>query len=83
MKSNKPLTELSLAELLEKKKKSKAAALGLGIVMLIANIISISLAIKNNNFALIGVAIGSSLTLLPLVMSLKQIDEEIKKREQQ
>jgi hypothetical protein len=80
MKANSKLSELTLEELMKKKKQSKSAAIGLGIVMVIACIILITLAIKNSSYALIGVAIGSSISFLPMWIALNQIDEEIKSR---
>ncbi|MBB6005281.1 hypothetical protein [Arcicella rosea] len=80
MKENNKLADLTLEELLVKQKKAKAAVIGLGIVMAIALIILIYLALKNKNYALLGVAGGSAITLLPSFIALKQIETEIKSR---
>jgi hypothetical protein len=80
MEENNKLKELTLEELQTKYKKSKSAIIGLGIVMIIAIITLIYLAIRNENYALIAVAIGSSITFLPSLMVLKQIEAEIKSR---
>lgn len=80
MKENNKLAELTLEELLIKQKKAKAAVIGLGIVMAIALITLIYLALKNKNYALLGVAGGSAITLLPSFIALKQIETEIKSR---
>jgi O-antigen/teichoic acid export membrane protein len=81
MKENKKLTDLSLEELHAKKKTLKGATIGLGIVMLIACATLIYLGIKNKNYSLITVAICCSITLLPSISSISQINTEIKKRE--
>jgi hypothetical protein len=79
MKANK-LSELTLEELIKKKKETKAAAIGLGIVQFIASALLISIAIKGSNYAFIGVAFGCLLFFLPILISIKQIDQEIKSR---
>lgn len=79
MKQNK-LSELTLEELQEKEKKMKGAVIGLGIVMAMACFALFYLAVKNRNYSLITVGIGSSITLLPTFMALNQISNEIKSR---
>lgn len=83
MKENDKLKELTLEELQTKYKKSKDAVIGLGIVILIAVMTLIYLAVRNKNYALIAVAIGSSITFLPSIVVLKQIETEIKSRNSQ
>ena len=56
--------------------------MGFGIVVIIACIILIAVAVKSKNYALIAVASGSFITLLPITTRLGQIDKEIKTREQ-
>lgn len=80
MKENNKLAELTLEELLIKQKKAKGAVIGLGIVMAIALATLIYLATKSKNYALLAVAGGSGLTLLPSIIALKQIETEIKSR---
>lgn len=80
MDKNKKLNQYTLEELHMQQKKLKSVIIGLGIVMLLACIILIYLAFKNDNYALIVVAVGSSITLLPSFIALKQIDTEIKSR---
>ena len=80
MKENNKLSELTLEELYIKKKKLTGAAIGIGIVMLIACITLIYLAIKNKNYALIGVALGCGMTFFPMFISLTQLNTEIKSR---
>lgn len=82
MTKNKKLSELTLNELNTEKKKTKGILTGIGIVMIIACIILIVVAIKSKNYALIAVASGSFITLLPIMTRLGQIDKEIKTREQ-
>ncbi|CAM3962358.1 Redox-active disulfide protein 2 [Flavobacterium branchiophilum] len=82
MTKNKKLTELTLNELNTEKKKVKGILTGLGIVMIIACVILIACAVKSKNYALIAVASGSFITLLPIMTRLGQIEKEIKNREQ-
>ena len=82
MTKKKKLSELTLNELYTEKKKIKGILMGFGIVMIIACIILIAVAVKSKNYALIAVASGSFITLLPITTRLGQIDKEIKTREQ-
>lgn len=79
MKANK-LSELSIEELESKKKTILNATIGIGCVMLIACCALFYFAITSKNFALIAVAIGSSMTLMPSFISIGQINNEIKSR---
>ncbi|WP_159474077.1 hypothetical protein [Chryseobacterium sp. 18068] len=79
MKANK-LSELSIEELESKKKTILNATIGIGSVMLIACCAIFYFAITSKNFALIAVAIGSSMTLMPSFISIGQINNEIKSR---
>lgn len=81
MVKNKNLSELTLNELYAEKRKSKSVLTGLGIVMLILCAILVFAAVKSKNYALIAVACGSFITLLPMTTRLTQIDAEIKNRE--
>lgn len=80
MKENNKLAALTKEELQTKYKKSKGVVLGLGIVMLFASITLIYVAITTENYAFIAVAIGSSMSFLPMVIEFKQIEKEIKSR---
>ena len=80
MKENNKLTALTTEELQTKYKKSKGVVLGLGIVMLFASITLIYVAITTKNYAFIAVAIGSSMSFLPMIIEFKQIEKEIKSR---
>ncbi len=77
----KKLSELTIEELLTEKKKSKNLLTGFGIVMLILCAILVFAAVKSKNYALIAVACGSFITLLPMTTRLGQVDAEIKNRE--
>lgn len=79
MKPNK-LSDLSLEKLESKKKTVQSLAIGLGIVILIASSILFYFAIASKNFALIAVAIGSLMSLMPILISIGQINTEIKSR---
>lgn len=79
MKTNK-LSDLSIEQLESKKKTVQSLAIGLGIVMLIACFVLFYVAIISKNFALIAVAIGSLMSLMPVLISIGQINAEIKSR---
>ena len=74
------LSDLSLTELLAKKKKLQSAIIGLGIVMFIACSTLIYLAILNKNYSLITVAIACSITMLPSIIVMNNLIKEIKSR---
>lgn len=80
MKKGTSLSELTLAELKTKKKGIQSATIGLGIVMLISFFVLLYLAITSKKPALMAIGGCFSITLLPVLISLKQINEEIKKR---
>lgn len=82
MTKKKKLQELSLEELYLEKKKRKEMLTVLGITMLIICFALVGLAIKSGNYALIAVACGSFITLLPSFTYLSQLETEIKTREQ-
>lgn len=80
MKATKKLSELRLEELIEKKKKLQGIVIGLGIVMFITSIGIIYFAVKNNNYTSMVIVISCFVTLLPNVVSLSQLNAEIKSR---
>lgn len=82
MKKTDDLGNLSVEELIEKKKKLKSIYTGLAIPMVIACLALLYLSIKNKNYALIGVAMGCCITLLPGFTVINGINNEIKKRDQ-
>ncbi|MFY1045864.1 hypothetical protein [Chryseobacterium sp. GP-SGM7] len=79
MKLNK-LSDLSLEQLESKKKTVKSLAIGLGIVIIIACSVLFYVAMTSENFALIAVAVGSLMSLMPIFISISQINAEIKSR---
>ncbi|MCD0477982.1 hypothetical protein LPB90_05910 [Chryseobacterium sp. LC2016-29] len=79
MKVNK-LSELSIEELESKKKTILSFTIGIGSVMIIACCILFYFAITSKNFALIAVAFGCLMTLMPSFISIGQINAEIKSR---
>ncbi|SHH07426.1 hypothetical protein SAMN05444372_11426 [Flavobacterium micromati] len=83
MTKKKQLSELTLIELYIEKKKRKGIVTGLGIIMLIAIGILIIIAVKNKNNALIAIAIGCTITLMPSIAYLGQIEKEIKLRKKE
>lgn len=80
MKKGTPLSELTLAELQAKKKTVQGAVIGLGIVMFFGLITLIYVAITAKKPGMLAISGGVAITLLPLINSLKQLNEEIKKR---
>ncbi len=80
MEKNK-LSDLTLAELYEKKKKITGVTIGLGIVMVVSCSILLYLIFKNKNFTLLAVVPGCLMTLLPGVIYLSQLNTEIKSRQ--
>jgi len=82
MKKNDDLKNLSIDELTEKKRKLKGMLLGIAIPMILACFALFYTAIKTKNYALIAVASGCSITLLPAFVSITAIENEIKKRSQ-
>ncbi len=78
--TTKRLSEFTLDELYAEKKKRKGILTGFGIVMLIACGILVFLAAKSSNFALLAVACGCFLTLMPSIVYMSQEEKEIKSR---
>lgn len=79
MKSKK-LNELSLDELKSKEKSIQTIVLVLGSFMIIASVILIYVAITTKKPSLTAVSMGCFATLLPILIVLKQIKDEIKSR---
>lgn len=78
MKKNVPLAELSLEELKAKRNFLQGVAIGFGCVMLMGFAALVYLAVTSKNFALITVVIGGSLTFLPTIINLKQLNWRIR-----
>lgn len=82
MSKNNNLEKLTLEELYAEKKKRKGILTAIGILMLIACATIVFVAINSKNYALIAVASGSFVTLIPLMANLNQVEKEIKNRQQ-
>jgi uncharacterized membrane protein YqhA len=80
MKQKNKNAELSIEELVMKKKKLRGVIIGIGMVIIFACALLIYLAIIKKNIALVVVAISCAVALLPSFLGLNQIDEEIKSR---
>ncbi|KGO94664.1 hypothetical protein [Flavobacterium subsaxonicum] len=83
MKKTRPLNELSMDELQQKKKVVLGATIGLGIVMVVACIISIYVAIIAKQPALLVIAVCCPTTFLPIFINLQRVNSEIKNRPNQ
>ncbi|MEO0059050.1 MAG: hypothetical protein RLZZ312_697 [Bacteroidota bacterium] len=81
--SNKKWSEMTLEELLKKRNVIKSAAIGLGTVMVFATTVLIYIAITEKKPALAFISIGFFVSLLPIIISISQINKEIKSRDSQ
>lgn len=79
MKANK-LSDFSLEQLESKKKIIFRITIGLSIVTLLAVFALFYVTKTSKNFALIAIAIGSLITLMPNVINIGKINTEIKSR---
>lgn len=77
---NQKFKELTLEQLYAPKKKVQGITIGIAILLLIAFCILFYLAVSTKKFALLTPAIGSFITLLPTLIVLTQINQEIKSR---
>ncbi|RZK41290.1 MAG: hypothetical protein EOO90_11985 [Pedobacter sp.] len=80
MAKNKKLSELTLEELYEAKKKQKKILTAIGITMLFLCGTLTFLAVRSKNYALLAVASGSFITLIPSFSYSGQIEKEIQSR---
>lgn len=80
MEKSKHLTSLTTEQLIAQRKKTLGAFAGLGIVMFCAAVFLVYRAIVSNQPALIAVAIGCSISFLPLIVNLGMVNKEIKTR---
>jgi ethanolamine transporter EutH len=80
MKTNEEFKSMSAEELTEKRIKLKKTILILGFIMGIAILFLIFTVIKTKNYAFLAIGIGASFGLLPGIIQLKNIDNEIKGR---
>ena len=76
----KKLSDMTIDELNKRKNTLKGAMIGISIVMIIAYGILLYLVIKSKNFVFLTIIPSGFLTLIPIIMGLKQIDAEIKSR---
>lgn len=75
------LTQLTLEELHARKNKLKGTIIGLGLVMGVAvAIILYVVVVKKGNYGLLAVGLTSFITLMPIVIVLNKINEEIRAR---
>jgi hypothetical protein len=80
MKPNEELAQLTLEELYKRKQKLKSAIVGLGLVMGASLAIIIYLVIKNKSYGLLAVGLTTFITLMPSIIALNSVNEEIKSR---
>lgn len=81
MKNKRNLSELTLDELHTEKNKRQKVTTVLGSMMLLICGLLVFMAVKNKNYTLLPIAIGSLITLMPSLMYLSKVAEEIKKRQ--
>lgn len=81
MKKSSKLAEMTLDELYERKKKLQGVFIGLGIVLVVAEVILLYVAFTVEKMQSLGVvAICSAMAFIPAVVSIVQINSEIKSR---
>ncbi|WBV60559.1 hypothetical protein PFY12_00220 [Chryseobacterium camelliae] len=77
---NQKFKELTLEQLHAQKKRVQSITIAMAILLLIAFCILFYLAVSTKKFVLIAPAIGSFITILPTLIVLTQINQEIKSR---
>ncbi len=77
---NQKFKDLTLEQLYAQKKKIQSITIALSILMLIAFCVLFYFALSTKKFALIAPAISTFITLLPTLIILSQINQEIKSR---
>ncbi len=80
MKKENKLSALTLEELYAAQKKLRGWVAGFSIAMVLLGIVLIYLAVKSEMYALISVAAGGLLVLLPGITRLAQVNAEIRSR---
>ena len=80
MKATKQLNELTVDELYARKQKLRGALTGLGIVMLVALAVLGYAVGKSQSYSLLAVTPAMFLGLLPAILALNKVNEEIKAR---
>jgi hypothetical protein len=85
MEENYKFKELTLEELQEKHKKLQRTVTRISIVMIIAQVIFLFIAVKDENYSLLLIVVlGAMLpAILPMITPLKKIETEIKSRNSQ
>jgi membrane protein YdbS with pleckstrin-like domain len=80
---NQKFKELTLEQLYTQKKKLQSITIALAILLLIAFCVLLYFVLSTKKFVLIVPAISSFMTLLPTLIILTQINQEIKQRNSQ
>jgi len=80
---NQKFKELTLEQLYAQKKKIQSITIALAILLLIAFCVLLYFVLSTKKFVLIVPAISSFMTLLPTLIILTQINQEIKQRNSQ
>ncbi|RYY54485.1 MAG: hypothetical protein EOO09_14165 [Chitinophagaceae bacterium] len=80
MKKTQPLSEQPTQQLLIQRKKLTAALTGLGIFMVLACAFLLYYAITAKQPAMLAVVFGCTMSFVPLLISLGQLNKEIKTR---
>lgn len=77
---NQKFKELTLEQLYAQKKRVQSITIVMAILLIIAFCVLFYLAVSTKKLALIAPAFGSFITLLPTLIVLTQINQEIKSR---
>jgi uncharacterized membrane protein YhdT len=80
---NQKFKELTLEQLYVQRKKLQSITIALAILLLIAFCVLLYFVLSTKKFVLIVPAISSFMTLLPTLIILTQINQEIKQRNSQ
>lgn len=80
MNKNNKLSELPMEEIIRQKNRLKGVLIGFSVVLVVAYSILIYLMVTNKNYILFTIIPLGFITLLPAILRLKQINTEIKLR---
>lgn len=80
---NQKFKELTLEQLYAQRKKLQSITIAIALLLLIAFCVLFYLALSTKKFVLIAPAIGSFMAVLPTLIILTQINQEIKYRNSQ
>lgn len=85
MEENYKFKELTLEELQAKQEKLQGTIKLIGILMIIAQVILLFIAVKNENYSLLLIVVVGAIlpAILPILTPLKKIETEIKSRNSQ